>query len=236
MISANLGLALILGLAATGLDDHKNPRPGRCDDCGVETGSVLRRIQVLQGSPREEAREDAAEDLRKLDWRCHPGAVLALSEALIRDPSHDVREEAAESLGRMAPCVPAAHEALSRAAAVDPDRGVRKEARKALGSMGRGCMAACRACGPASAGSVFPAPPIIPDDWMPFLAPGKGPTQARLTIPDQDPGPRLEPLPPALPDLTSPIETVPPPPTPVPLEGPIGSRVLPSERTPTRVR
>src|SRR4051812_12656140 len=148
MILTSLGLFVAIGVSAVGSHDHRGAKAVACGECGAEASRAGKAIQVLRTSRKKGAREDAAEDLRKLDWRRHPEAVLALSDALVLDPSDDVREEAAESLGKMAPCVPAAHEALSRAASGDPDHGVRKEARKALGAMGRRCLADCRVCGP----------------------------------------------------------------------------------------
>src|SRR4051794_13841057 len=92
MILANLGLYVVLSTSAVGSHDHRGPK---CDECGARSAAASREIQVLRTSRKKGDREDAAEDLRKFDWRRHPEAVLALSDALVLDPSDDVREQAA---------------------------------------------------------------------------------------------------------------------------------------------
>jgi hypothetical protein len=225
MILANLGLFVVIGASAVGSHDHRGPKPPSCDECGAKSAAVRKEIQILRTSRKKGDREDAAEDLRKFDWRRHPEAVLALCDALVLDPSDDVREEAAESLGKMAPCVPAAHEALSRAASRDPDHGVRKEARKAMTAMtamGRRCIADCQVCGPLPDSSVIQGPTIIPPDWMPILSPG--PFARPVPTPTPAEEPQLEPLPPTLPNVSPLPDVPPPPPTPVRLEGQVGAK------------
>jgi hypothetical protein len=234
MILANLGLFVVIGASAVGSHDHRGPKPPSCDECGAKSAAVRKEIQVLRTSRKKGDREDAAEDLRKFDWRRHPEAVLALSDALVLDPSDDVREEAAESLGKMAPCVPAAHEALIRAASRDPDHGVRKKARKALESLGRRCIADCRVCGPLPTGSVIQGPTIIPPDWMPILSPG--PFVRPSPTPDPADQPQLEALPRALPDVSPLPDVPPPPPAPIRLEGPVEAKVRRPGSVTTRIR
>jgi hypothetical protein len=221
MILANLGLFVAIGVSAVGSHDHRGPKPASCDECGARSSAVRKEIQILRTSRKKGDREDAAENLRKFDWRRHPEAVLALGDALVLDPSDDVREEAAESLGKMAPCVPAAHEALSRAAR-DPDHGVRKEARRAMSALGRRCIADCQVCGPSPTGSVIQGPTSIPPDWLPILAPG--PFARPTPAPTPADEPQLEALPRTLPDVSPLPDVPPPPPTPVRLEGPVGAK------------
>lgn len=232
MVLANLGLFVAIGVSAIGSHDHRGSKPAPCDECGAEASRAGKAIQVLRTSRKEGAREDAAEDLRKFDWRRHPEAVLALSDALVSDPSDDVREEAAESLGKMAPCVPAAHEALSLAAARDPDHGVRKEARQALGAMGRRCIADCRVCGPLPTAPRFQGPSTIPPDWMPILSPG--PFSRPTPAPADEP--QLEPLTPTPPNASPLSDVPPPPPTPVRMDGPVGANVRRSGSATSRIR
>jgi hypothetical protein len=234
MILANLGLFVAIGVSAVGSHDHRGPKPASCDECGARSSAVRKEIQILRTSRKKGDREDAAENLRKFDWRRHPEAVLALSDALVLDPSDDVREEAAESLGKMAPCVPAAHEALSRAASRDPDHDVRKKARKAMGALGRRCIADCQVCGPLPTGPVIQGPSTIPPDWMPIVSPGPFNRPAPTPAPADEP--RLEPLPPTLPNASPLSDVPPPPPTPVRMEGPVGANVRRPGSVTSRIR
>ena len=176
----------ILMLALTGLGGHGShkAREGACDTCGVETRAMIAEIQCLQSSPRGRKREEAAKDLRKVDWHCHPEVVSALATALLTDGKDNVREEAAESLGKMAASTPEAHQALTTASAGDPDRGVRHEARKALKRLKSRCDGTCVVCGPAPGGIAPTAPPdraiVVPDDQPPaqlVLPPNLGPPE-----------------------------------------------------------
>jgi len=191
------GTFLMLALSGLGGHGHHGPKEGCCAVCGVETRAVLAEIQCLQASPRGHRREDAAHDLRKVDWHCHPEVVSALATALLNDGKDDVREEAAESLGKLAAGTPEAHAALTMAAEADPDHGVRHEARKALKKLKGRCAGACQVCGPAPTGAappVIPGPPVIlPDDQPParlVLPPDLGPL-------DLAPAPAPAPTPPA---------------------------------------
>ena len=218
-MSASLGLVALLGLSATGFHDHGTPRGACCEGCAGRPSALQAEVRTLRTSPRWKARDDAAEALRKFDWRRHPEAVFALRDALLADPKDDVREEAAESLKKMGACVPMVHEALSRAAATDPEDDVRDEARDALKAIGRRCVVECRVCGSSPAGAK-----AVPPDWVPILEPGRR-VFPSTTTPAFDRGPALEPIPsatppPALPDADIP----PPPPTPYRPESPIGPR------------
>ncbi|WP_435011639.1 HEAT repeat domain-containing protein [Tundrisphaera lichenicola] len=220
----------LIGVSATGSDHHRRTGPRPVVDAQTVSSPIVQDIISLRNSPKEDDREDAAEDLRKFDWRRHPEVVQALSDALSLDPSDDVREEAAESLGKMRPFVPIVHESLLRASTIDPDRGVRKEARKALGSLGRRCIVDCPICGPLPTGSVIQGPTIIPPAWMPWLVPDSSDRNRSETTPSD------EPLPPALPDPSTLSDEPPPPPTPIRLEGPFGGNPRPSRLSTVRVR
>ena len=179
---------------------------------------------MLRTSPRWKARDDAAEALRKYDWRRHPEAVFALRDALLLDPKDDVREEAAESLKKMAPAIPMIHEALIQAASGDPEDDVRDEARDALKAIGKRCVVECQACGPSKAGPVVRLPRTIPPEWLPILVPGQGPFPAAAnTVPIPEAGPVLEPIPPSTLPRALPDPDVPPPP-PTPYNAPATSR------------
>ncbi len=226
-MSTGLALVVLLSLSATGFHDHA-PRSGVCcEGCGGRSSAAKVAIRVLRTSPRANAREDAAETLRKFDWRRHPEAVLALCDALLLDPKDDVREEAAESLKKMAPCVPMAHAALSRAAASDPEDDVRDEARDALKSLGRRCLVECQVCGPPTYGPALQVPSAIPSEWVPILAPAPVTTPAPSTVPATEPV--LEAIPPSanptsgVPNASPLPDVPPPPPTPYVPPGPVSS-------------
>ena len=124
-----------------------------CESCGVRLAAIGSTIDRLKASPRPHVRADAAADLARVRWTCHPEVVLALSDALLFDRKDDVREQAAESLARLGACDPVAHLSLRRAAMTDRDGEVRQEARKALASLPARCVADCPLCGPLSASS-----------------------------------------------------------------------------------
>ena len=204
---------ILVGLSATGLHDHGAPSRPCCEGCGGRPSALQAEIRTLRTSPRWKSRDDAADALRKFDWKQHPEAVFALCDALLLDPKDDVREEAAESLKKMAPCVPMVHEALRRASVNDPNDDVREEARDALKSLGKRCVVDCQVCGPPSANSVGRGSREIPPGWLPILVPNRGAFPANGPAPET--GPLLEAipsntLPPALPNPDVP----PPPPTP----------------------
>ncbi|MHC5540489.1 HEAT repeat domain-containing protein, partial [Singulisphaera rosea] len=117
MLATTLGALLLSSQSLLGFHGHHGKAKGSCDLCGAEKSEVMREIVRLQRSWRWQERDDAAEELREFDWRCHPEVVGALVFALLNDRNEEVREEAAESLAKMAPCLPEAHLALSRAAA-----------------------------------------------------------------------------------------------------------------------
>jgi hypothetical protein len=214
MIATTLGLSLILGLASTGGGGHghRASAPSICQACGVDGRATLPLIAQLQLAPRWQARDNAAHALRKFDWRRHPEVVYALCDALLLDPKDDVREEAAEALKEMKACVPVAHEALRQAAVRDPKDDVREEAREALKSMKRRCLADCRVCGPLPTNVMIQGPNVIPENWLPMIAPAPGP----VVVPSPVPGPDIFVTPPGeLPPALEPI-----------LEGPVDSRPL----------
>jgi hypothetical protein len=163
MMASVYTIVLLAGAAAGGLL-HKDRGPGCCDACGVNTARIWREIATLEACPKWRERDDAAQELREFDWRCHPEIVPALAAALLRDCEEEVREEAAESLAKLAPCVPMAHEALHRAAASDPDHATRKWARRALARLERSrCEGVCRVCGPIAGRVPIPVPVGPPD-------------------------------------------------------------------------
>lgn len=180
---------LLLAPAVPGFSGHHRPAPAAacCDVCGVESAEVLTLITTMQNCPRWRARDNAAHDLRRVSWRCHPEAAQALAATMLRDCEEEVREEAAESLAKMKPCLPEIHAALARAAKCDPDHSTRKWARKGLDAIGDRCVAQCDACGidetlpveyivprPVRRDSyrVIPATPVVPYD--PPIAPPAG--------------------------------------------------------------
>jgi hypothetical protein len=176
MITTTLGLALIVAQSAAGWHGHDDRATASCDVCGMERSSVVSEIVRLQKSPNWRAREDAARDLRKVDWRYHPEVLGALAYSLLHDGEEEVREEAAQSLTRMQACAPVVHEALTRAAACDPDGATRRQARRGLRNLARRCEAPCTVCGTAvvSTRVIGPAPgaPVLgPLDVAPRLSP-----------------------------------------------------------------
>lgn len=148
---------------------HARPVSACCDVCGVESAKVFSAIRTLQAHPRWRTRDDAAHDLRKFDWRCHPEILAALSHALLTDCEEEVREEAAEALAKIEPppCSPEVHAALDRAALCDPDHATRKQARKALARLGRRCVAPCSVCGPEVVGGPGPHEVIVTPAFEP---------------------------------------------------------------------
>ena len=220
-MTTSLGVAVLIGLSTTSSHDRGRPSNGCCEGCAGRPSALSAEVRILRTSPRWKARDDAAEALRKYDWRRHPEAVFALRDALLFDPKDDVREEAAESLGKMAPAIPMVHEALGRAASGDPEDDVRDEARDALKAIGKRCVADCQACGLSRAGQAVRQSEPIPAEWLPILIPGPGAFPAESTVPDT--GPALEPIPPNTLPRALPDPDVPPPP-PTPYNAPATSR------------
>src|SRR5580704_1719186 len=103
MIST-IGTMILLAQSGLWLGDHHAANATCCDVCGVEKAEILDLITTLQSCPRWRARHDAAHDLRKFDWHCHPEIIDALTTALIADCDDDVREESAQSLRKIAAC------------------------------------------------------------------------------------------------------------------------------------
>jgi hypothetical protein len=216
-VQAFLAASTVLGVG------HHAGGPGCCDVCGVEKAEVLATIARLQTCPDWRVRDDAAHDLRKFDWRCHPEIVAALSVALLKDCEEEVREEAAQSLSKMRTCLPIAHEALSKAARCDPDCATRLWARWGLKTFGRRCAADCDVCGPSVVGGgpppLLPGPVPSPDQLAPTVpGPALGPGEVLAPLPsDSGVAPPLEA--PALPPGSSPFSTSPTPPPPPPSPG-----------------
>lgn len=181
---------------------HDRPLSACCDVCGVESAEVFGAIQTLQCHPRWRKRDNAANDLRDFDWRCHPEILGALSFAMLTDCEEEVREEAAQSLAKIdpPPCTPDVHAALDRSARCDPDHATRKQARRALKRLGRHCIGPCSICGPATVVTPLPTEVII-------TPPSTIVTPGTTVLPPSTlgtPEPRfemdgLEPLPPPLP-------------------------------------
>jgi len=113
-----------------------------CDACCVadpcETAKIEKLICVLGTHPCARERENAAERLAKVRWRCHPDVVAALCAAMLSDCSSEVREEAADSLKEMRVHTPEAVAALHQAVE-DCDRGTRRQAANALVRIERCC-------------------------------------------------------------------------------------------------
>lgn len=166
--------------------------------CESQAITVARLIQQLQHCPNWRVRDDAAHELRRFAWKCHPGLAEALATALVTDPEEEVREEAAESLKVIKPCLPIVQSALERAANCDRDFATRHQARKALRGLGH-CSASCSWCGVKAPQPIANGPILVP------LDPYRGvPVQPGL--PPSDPPIPLEgPLPPAIPDANSPF-------------------------------
>jgi hypothetical protein len=220
------GLAVLVAQSILG-SGHHSPRPGCCDACGVGKGEVIAGIVRLQTCPNWRARDDAAHDLRKFDWRCHPEIVEALTAALVRDCEEEVREEAAESLVKMGACMPQAHEALARAARCDPDWATRHWARKGLKAFGRRCVDRCDVCGPTP-DDVGPIAPVLTPTPIPIPGEVSSSVAAPTPIPGEIPAP--PPLEsgvappvdaPAIPPGPSPFSEPPPPPEPEPVLRPL---------------
>ena len=186
---ATISMALLLAQSATAGHHHSQGWGGAgvCSFCGGSPARVASLIGQLQTCRDEDDREDAAEDLRDVNWRCHPEAAEALASALLRDPDDDVREEAAESLAKMAPCLPNVHAALNYAATYERDGGARRWAYRGLTSVGGRCQAACQVCGPTHVG---PAP-ILLEPAARVFADGVGYPPPTATSPY---GPRLAPV------------------------------------------
>ncbi|MCA1686119.1 MAG: HEAT repeat domain-containing protein, partial [Planctomycetia bacterium] len=155
----------------------------------------------LQTSSRPETREDAAHDLREVDWRCHPEVLGALAYSLLHDGDEEVREEAAESLTKMRACVPVVHAALSQAATLDPDGPTRREARRGLRNFVRHCDGACKLCGTTVTATrvVVPGPSVPrPLDDLPASPPLPPPPPLDSSVTPPPPT-ELTPLPPGEP-------------------------------------
>jgi hypothetical protein len=168
---------------------HRSARPAACcDACGMETAAVAAQISVLQTCPNWRVRDNAAHDLRKFDWRCHPQVASALAAALVNDREEEVREEAAQSLTKLAPRLPEVHAALRYAADRDPDHATRRWARKGLKALGGPCMGTCALCGTTAGPVVIEAPTVVaPATPAPAGAPEPG------LLPPADPSPPLPP-------------------------------------------
>jgi hypothetical protein len=212
-----IGTAVLL--SSLGWSGHHKSAACCCDVCGVEKAEIHSLIANLQRCPRWRQRHNAAHDLRKYDWECHPEIINALTTALLVDCDDDVREEAAQSLRKLAACTPTAHAALDRAAHCDPDWGTRFWARRALAVIKRNCDGACAVC------RTGPGVVVVPGSLRePFLSPALVPTKVRI-LPAQPGAALLQPLDPP-PVTTSPAPFAPPQPESLepsvvpPLEGP----------------
>ncbi|AGA25913.1 HEAT repeat domain-containing protein [Singulisphaera acidiphila] len=175
MLTATIGTALIFCQSALGGHGHHGAKVGACESCGEKNGVVLATISRLQTSPRWRDRDDAANDLRDFDWRCHPEVVGALAFTLLNDPEEEVREEAAESLAKMAPCLPVAHAALSQAAENDRHYATRRWARKGLKALRGRCEGTCEVCEPGTSDAIVLPTSIVGETFAPGLPliPGK---------------------------------------------------------------
>lgn len=160
MFTATIGTALIFCQTALGGHGHHGAKVGACDSCGEKNGAIFATVARLQTAPRWRDRDDAANDLRDFDWRCHPEVVGALAFALLNDPEEEVREEAAESLAKMAPCLPVAHAALSQAAEHERDFATRHWAKKGLKALRGQCEGTCDVCEPG-ASEAIPLPTTL---------------------------------------------------------------------------
>lgn len=176
-------------------DHHRKPVVATCDDCGVESARIFNLIETLQHNPNWRRRDDAAHELRRFDWKCHPVVAEVLATALLSDCHPEVREEAAESLAKIKPCLPIVHEALARATR-DRDLCTRLNAKRALKNLGRNCKGDCRVCDPTvlvQERTILRSPFALPTEPIDV--------QPRMeiepeTLPDPIPDTRLEPLPP----------------------------------------
>lgn len=233
MLTATIGTALLICQSVLGDHGHHRAKVGACDSCGEKNGEILATVSRLQTSPRWRDRDDAANDLRDFDWRCHPEVVGALAFTLLNDPEEEVREEAAESLAKMAPCLPVAHAALSQAAENEHDHATKHWVRKGLKALRGRCEGTCEVCVPGSSDAIVLPTSIAGETLAPGLPiiPGKtlgeptfGPSAESFDIP-------LAPPPPDSPVESSPlapIEASPIPPVdsddmslePLPLEAP----------------
>jgi HEAT repeats len=198
-----LGAAVLVSQSALGFSGHHAKKQACCDVCGVEKAEITGLILALQTCPRWRARHDAAHDLRKYDWQCHPEITEVLTTALLTDCDKEVREEAAQSLKKLAACTPGSHAALQRAATCDTDWATRFWARRALAALKHKCKGACTVCGP---GSLQSGSPVLLGE--PSLVPGAMPGSVDV-VPPTDfplaPGTALAPptdLPPSAPSLT----------------------------------
>ncbi len=231
-------LSAILLLAPSGLhlfDHHREPPGPCCDTCGASSAQVQMLICTMRTHPNWRERDDAAHDLRKFDWKCHPEIGAALASTMVNDCHEEVREEAAESLAKLAPCQPDVHAALVRAENCDPDHATRKWARRALRNLDDHCDAPCSVCGPITASVsvpqmaptsyVTPLPPIYGDpvpsgtsatiypEGVPLAPNGYGaapgtviePYGGGTYVPPVEVVPPVEILPPALPPSPSPF-------------------------------
>ncbi len=204
MTATLCSIVLFLGFCG---DQHAK-RVGCCDLCGVETAKVQYELQRLHADPRWRQRDNAAHELRKFDWHCHPEILSSLVQAMLSDCEEEVREEAAETLAKLAPCVPEVHAALAKAANCDPDHATRKWARRGLDRLKTRCGAACSICGPV------PTEFVAGHGKTVISPPAPSPTvyiEPLPTAPSSDPLlelPPLQPIPPS--------ETIPAPSTTVP--------------------
>ncbi|WP_406696742.1 HEAT repeat domain-containing protein [Singulisphaera sp. Ch08] len=233
MLTATIGTALIICQSALGGHGHHGSKVEACDSCGEKSGVILATVSRLQTSPRWRERDDAANDLRDFDWRCHPEIVGVLAFTLLNDPEEEVREEAAESLAKMAPCLPVAHSALSQAAENDRDFATRHWARKGLKALRGRCEGTCEVCVPGTSDEIVLPTSIVGETFAPGLPviPGKtlGVPQFESSVDSSIP---LAPFPTDSPAVESsplaPIEASPIPPVdsndmslePLPLEAP----------------
>jgi hypothetical protein len=160
---ALMGIAVLTAQSALGFSGHDRPKPGCCDVCGVENARVSSLLVALQTCPQWRARHDAAHDLRKFDWHCHPEIIDGLTTALLTDCDQEVREESAQSLKKLAACTPTSHAALQRAAKCDPDWATRFWAKRALAAIKHKCPKDCEVCQPGVVVGVpvVGAPPVI---------------------------------------------------------------------------
>jgi hypothetical protein len=185
---AHLGLGLLLAGASLGRTPPDHGRNVSCYLCGTRTSIIGSKIEILQRAPNWRMRDNAAHDLRKFSWKCHPEVALALVDALLNDCKDEVREEAAESLTKMKACLPEVHVALKDAAIHDPDSCTRREARKGLSALGQRCVGVCSLCPTEEVELRYEMPPsTIPPDYVPPV--DKVPAEEGIAPPTEMPPP-----------------------------------------------
>ena len=146
MLATTLGVGLIVAQSVLGWQGQEAGPSVRCGGCGLENSVVTSQIVRLQTSGRWRARERAAHELRRVDWRNHPEVLGALSYSLLNDRNREVRGEAAESLTRMGANTVVVQEAMGRSAIGDPDLATRWKARRGLRHLSRYREGECPTC------------------------------------------------------------------------------------------